>query len=62
MCSQWARAHPELADQGIDYLDAHADLADMDEPAEHCDTCGMYPDAIHGCACDAPGANKFEAR
>jgi hypothetical protein len=60
--SQWAREHPELYDAGHTYLDAHTDLADMDDDTgRRCGICGHFHDPLHGCGCDAPGADKDEA-
>lgn len=45
--NQFAREHPELAAQGIDYRDHYADLADMDDrprrlsPDVPCSDCGQ---------------------
>lgn len=44
--SQWARNNPEQFEQGIDWLDAHSDLADLQKPQEHelCPYCGAPMD------------------
>lgn len=46
--AQWARNNPELFEQGIGYLDHHADLADRDDFARRgtrtprlCARCGQ---------------------
>lgn len=65
--SQWARNNPELYEQGVDWLDAHSDLADREKQREKvnqfwkdgkacCPYCGVGLDEEH-----KPGCRLFVA-